>query len=68
MRVHGCYSKDENFITLFSSDVMYTIARGTSKWKSVKVGGTFANGQPFTKADYERMKEECDSVGTFVLD
>jgi hypothetical protein len=68
MRVRGCYSKDENFITLFSSDVMYTIARGTGEWRSVKVGGTFANGRTFTKADYERFKEECDQVGTFVLD
>jgi hypothetical protein len=68
MRVRGCYTKDSNFITLFSSDVMYTIARCTGEWRSVKVGGTFANGQPFTKADYERMKEECDQVGTFVLD
>jgi hypothetical protein len=47
---------------------MYTIARCTGEWRSVKVGGTFANGQPFTKADYERFKEECDQVGTFVLD
>lgn len=68
MRVRGCYTKDSNFITLFSSDTMYTIARNTGEWGSVRVGGTFANGQPFTKADYERMKEECDSVGTFVLD
>jgi len=68
MRVRGCYSKDENFITLFSSDTMYTIARNTGEWGSVRVGGTFANGRTFTKADYERMKEDCDQVGTFVLD
>ena len=68
MRVRGCYTKDSNFITLFSSDTMYTIARNTGEWGVVKVGGTFANGQPFTKADYEKMKEECDQVGTFVLD
>lgn len=68
MRVRGCYTKDSNFITLFSSDTMYTIARNTGEWGSVKVGGTFANGRPFTKADYERFKEECDNVGTFVLD
>lgn len=68
MIVHGCYTKDSNFITLFSSDVMYTIARNTGEWGSVKVGGTLANGRPFTKADYERMKEDCDNVGTFVLD
>lgn len=67
MRVRGCYTKDSNFITLFSSDTMYTIARNTGEWGSVRVGGTFANGQPFTKADYERFKEECDQVGTFVL-
>ena len=68
MRVRGCYTKDSNFITLFSSDTMYTIARNTGEWGSVRVGGTFANGRPVTKADYERMKEECDQVGTFVLD
>jgi len=68
MRVRGCYTKDSNFITLFSSDTMYTIARNTGEWGSVRVGGTFANGRTFTKADYERMKEDCDQVGTFVLD
>lgn len=68
MRVRGCYTKDSNFITLFSNDTMYTIARNTGEWRSVRVGGTFANGRPFTKADYERFKEECDQVGTFVLD
>ncbi len=68
MRVRGCYTKDSNFVTLFSSDTMYTIARNTGEWRSVKVGGTFANGRPFTKADYERFKEECDNVGTFTLE
>lgn len=68
MRVQGRYTKDSNFVTLFSGDVMYTIARNTGEWGSVRVGGTLANGQPFTKADYERMKGECHRVGTFVLD
>jgi hypothetical protein len=68
MTVIGCYTRDDNFTTVFSNDVMYTIARNTGEWGSVRVGGTFANGQPFTKADYERFKGECDSVGTFVLD
>lgn len=68
MRVIGCYTRGDNFTTVFSNDVMYTIARNTGEWDSVRVGGTFANGRPFTKADYERFKEECDHVGTFVLD
>lgn len=68
MTVTGCYTKDSNFITVYSSDTMYTIARGTGEWGSVRVGGTFVNGRPFTKADYERFRGECDNVGTFVLD
>jgi len=68
MTVTGCYTKDSNFITVYSGDVMYTIARGTGEWRSVRVGGTFANGRPFTKADYERFKEECDNVSTFTLE
>jgi hypothetical protein len=68
MTVTGCYEKDANFITVYSGAVMYTIARSTGEWGSVRVGGTFANGRPFTKADYERFKENCDNVGTFVLD
>lgn len=68
MTIIGCYTRDDNFDTVFSNDVMYTIARNTGEWRSVKVGGTLANGQPFTKADYERFKEECDQVGTFILE
>lgn len=68
MTVTGCYTKDSNFITVYSGDVMYTIARNTGEWGNVRVGGTFANGRTFTKADYERLKEECDNVGTFTLE
>ena len=68
MTVIGCYERDENFTTVYSNDVMYTIARATGKWGAVRVGGTLANGQPFTKADYERFKEGCDSVGVFTLE
>ena len=67
MIVHGCYTKDENFTTVFSGGVMYTIARNTGDWGSVKVGGRVASGQVFTKADYNRLKEDCDQVGTFEL-
>lgn len=68
MTIIGCYTRDDNFDTVFSNDVMYTIARNTGEWRSVEVGDTFANGRIFTKADYERFKEECDQVGTFVLE
>ena len=68
MTVIGCYTRDDYFDTVFSNDVMYTINRNTGKWGSVRVGDTFDNGMAFTKADYERYKEECDSVGVFTLE
>jgi hypothetical protein len=35
MTVIGCYTRDDNFTTVFSNDVMYTIARNTGEWGSV---------------------------------
>ena len=67
MTVHGKYKFGENFVNIFSDNTMYLIARNSYDWIRVNVGETFANGQPFTKADYDRMEAECDKEGTFEI-
>lgn len=67
MIIKGLYKKDNNFITVFSDDTMYTIARNSGEWGFVKVGGTLATGQKFSKSDYEKFKKECTKVGIFTL-
>ena len=67
MTVRGKYKFDKNFVNIFSGNTMYTVARNNYDWTRVKVGETFANGQPFTKADYDHMEAECDKEGIFEI-
>lgn len=67
MTVRGKYKFGKNFVNIFSDNTMYIVATNSYDWTSVKVGETFANDQPFTKADYDRMEAECDKEGTFEI-
>lgn len=65
MTIHGRYRLGKYFITVFSDNTMYLIARNSYDWIRVNVGKIFENGEPFSKADYDRLETKCDNVGTF---
>lgn len=45
MIIHGKYKRDQNFITVYAENCIYTIARATGEWGSVRVGQlTFMGG------------------------
>lgn len=66
-KIYGCYTEDENFTTVFANNIMYTIARSTGEWGSLHVGDRSATGHVFDKETYDRMENECDYEGEFLL-
>ena len=67
MLIKGRYEKDDNFTTVYSNNTVYTIARGTGDWGSVKVGETAYVGGVLTKERYNELEAQCVKEGTFEL-
>ena len=67
MKITGKYEKDDNFITVYSNNTIYTIARNTDNWGCVKVGERTAMGQILTQEAFDKWASECTEVGTFEL-
>lgn len=66
MRITGEYFKDENFIYLFTADLLFTIARNTGDWGFVVVGGSYNFGQ-LTADVFNSWKDKVTDFGTFEL-
>lgn len=67
MNVTGKYKMGINFITVFSSGRIYTVARDTGDWRSVEIGQRTDTGLYLTPEEYDRMESECKLTGTFNL-
>lgn len=67
MKVTGKYKVDHDFITLYSDNAMYTIARNTGEWGCLKVGDTSATGHTLTQEQYNMWCMQCTKEGTFNL-
>lgn len=67
MLIKGYYKKDDNFTEIYTEDTLYTIARNTGEWNSVKVGSRMATGRILTKETFEAWKSECEKWGEFEL-
>lgn len=67
MKITGKYKKDDNFITVYCDNTIYTIAINTGDWGSVSVGQKTAMGQILTQETYDKWDSECTEVGTFEL-
>lgn len=48
MIIIGKYEKDDNFITVYSNNVIYTIARNTVEYGMLKVGDVDKAGHRLT--------------------
>ena len=68
MYITGKFKADDNFITVYANNKIYTLATNCNKnWTSVSVGETADSGYKIKQEDYDSMKKECDLEGTFYL-
>nr|DAI04310.1 MAG TPA: hypothetical protein [Caudoviricetes sp.] len=67
MQIKGKYTTDSNFISVYTEDMLYTLARNSSDWGCVKVGERTATGQILDRETFEKWKSECTKEGTFEL-
>lgn len=67
MTVFGVYTIDENWVTMFSDNTIYTIARNGGEWGSIAVGDVAAGGGILTQEAYNEMASKAERVGTIVL-
>lgn len=58
MTITGRTTADENFITVLTTDTIYTIARATGEWGCVKVGQQTATGHTLTPEYLEAWRNE----------
>ena len=66
-KITGKFEKDNNFITVYCDNTIYTIAKNTGDWACVKVGERTATGQILTQEAFDKWASECTEVGTFEL-
>lgn len=68
MKITGRYTVDENFITVFTEDTMYTLCRRSTDWGKRKVGEWLACGGELTCELFDSLAARCSKVGTFTLE
>ena len=67
MKIYGRYEEDNNFIWVYSDNVIYTISKSTGNWNCRAVGDKTAMGQILTQEAYDNWESECDEEGSFEL-
>lgn len=67
MIITGKYEKDDNFITVYSNNVIYTIARNTVEYGMLKVGDVDKAGHRLTQEEYNECEMACEKSGSFEL-
>lgn len=67
MKIYGNFEKDQNFITVYSENRIYKIARSTGDWASLGVGEVSATGHVLDQETYDEWESKCSEEGTFEL-
>lgn len=65
--IKGKYTKDQNFVTVYCDNTVYTIARNTGDWGCICVGEKTTMGQVLTQEVYDKWASDCEKEGTFKL-
>lgn len=68
MKITGKYKVDQNFISIYTNNAVYDIARKTREWGCLKVGERAACGIIYDQETHERYMNECTKEGTFDLE
>ena len=66
-KIKGKYQVDNNFTTVYTDNVVYTIPHDTNSWACRKVGELTATGVVLTQEWLDCQKEKCAKEGTFEL-
>ena len=67
MKISGKYSKDQNFIDVYTDNAVYTIARVTGEWAKREVGELLNTGHKLTPEILNKWASECERSGNFEL-
>lgn len=67
MKITGKYTQDDDFVTIFSDDTMYTIDKGTLDIDTYHIGDTLPSGNTLTQDLFDDRKSQCTDEGDFVL-
>ena len=67
MKITGKYEVDDNFITVYTDNALYTIARKTGDWGRLRVGEWAACGGVLTAERLAELRGRCTEEGTFEL-
>lgn len=67
MKITGRYENDENFTRVYSNNTVYTIARNSGEWGTLKVGEHDRQGNVLTLEQFNEWENACEKVGTFDL-
>ena len=66
-KITGKYEVDDNFITVYTEDALYTISRKTGNWGRLKVDEQAACGGKLTAEHLAELRSKCTEEGTFEL-
>lgn len=67
MKISGKYTQDDDFVTIFSDDTMYTIDKGTLDCGTWHIGDVLPTGDVLTREAFDARREQCLDAGDFVL-
>ncbi len=67
MKITGKYTQDDDFVSIFSDDTMYTIDKGTLELETYCIGDTLPSGDTLTQDLFDARKSQCTNEGDFVL-
>lgn len=67
MTIRGRYEEDENFITVYADNRIYTIAKNSGNWSSVGTGERAYIGGVLTQKRFNELASACSKEGVFKL-
>lgn len=67
MTITGKIEADSNFITVYTENALYCIARATGEWDYREVGDYLANGWRLTAEILKELAAGCTHSGTVTL-
>lgn len=65
--VEGCYEIDQNFLTMYTEDMIYTCSLNSGNWGGIHVGDFTHMGRKLTPEIFANMMSACKCSGAIKL-